>query len=164
MEETQAKDSKGVFTSLELINDENGGLTAVERDPGANKIGMVGFQVTAKTPEYPRGREFIIVANDITHKIGSFGPEEDVYFNKCTELARELGIPRIYLSANSGARIGIADELVPLYKIAWNVDGQPEKGFKYLYLSAEDLQTVNEPGKPETVVTERIVKTVKNVT
>lgn len=152
------KTPKDVFTSLELINDENGGLTAVERDPGANKIGMVGFQVTAKTPEYPRGREFIIVANDITHKIGSFGPEEDVYFNKCTELARELGIPRIYLSANSGARIGIADELVPLYKIAWNVDGQPDKGFKYLYLSAEDLQTVNEPGKPETVVTERIVE------
>ncbi|KAK6453877.1 acetyl-coenzyme-A carboxylase [Scheffersomyces xylosifermentans] len=155
---SKSKIPKEVFTSLELINDENSDLTAVEREPGSNKIGMVGFKVTAKTPEYPRGRQFIIVANDITHKIGSFGPEEDEYFNKCTELARELGIPRIYLSANSGARIGIADELVPLFKVAWNVDGQPEKGFKYLYLTPADKKTVDESGKGETVETERVVE------
>ncbi|EAZ62752.1 acetyl-coenzyme-A carboxylase [Scheffersomyces stipitis CBS 6054] len=154
----KSKIPKDVFTSLELINDENGKLTAVEREPGSNKIGMVGFQVTAKTPEYPRGRQFIIIANDITHKIGSFGPEEDGYFNKCTELARELGIPRIYLSANAGARLGIADELVPLFKVAWNVEGQPEKGFKYLYLSPEDRKSIDEAGKADTVETERIVE------
>lgn len=146
------------FTSLELIPDENGALTAVEREPGANKIGMVGFQVTAKTPEYPRGRKFIIVANDITHKIGSFGPEEDEFFNKCTELARQLGIPRIYLSANSGARIGIAEELVPLYKVAWNEEGAPDKGFRYLYLTPQDKKSIDESDKPDTVVTERIVE------
>ena len=81
---------------------------------------MVGWIVTAKTPEYPRGRRFVIVANDITFKIGSFGPTEDKFFNKCTELARKLGIPRIYLSANSGARIGMADELIPHFSVAWN--------------------------------------------
>lgn len=152
------KAPKDIFTSLELITDDSDELTAVEREPGSNKIGMVGFKVTAKTPEYPRGRHFIIVANDITHKIGSFGPEEDKYFNKCTELARKLGIPRIYLSANSGARIGIADELVPLYKVAWNDESNPEKGFKYLYLTAEDMKAIKESDSPDTVVTERIVE------
>lgn len=149
---------KDFFSSLELIQDENGGLTAVEREPGSNKIGMVGFKVTIKTPEYPRGRQIIIVANDITHKIGSFGPEEDEFFNRCTELARKLGIPRIYLSANSGARIGIAEELLPYFKVAWNEEGKPEKGFKYLYLTSEDKAAIDEAGNGKTLVTERVVE------
>lgn len=153
-----AKVPKDFFTSLELIQDENGGLTAIEREPGSNKVGMVGFKVTAKTPEYPRGRQFIIVANDITHKIGSFGPEEDEYFNRCTDLARKLGIPRIYLSANSGARIGIAEELLPYYKVAWNEEGNPEKGFKYLYLTSEDKAALDESGHSKSVVTDRVVE------
>lgn len=148
---------KDFFSYLELIPDENGGLTPVEREPGSNKIGMVGFKVFAKTPEYPRGRHFIIIANDITFKIGSFGPEEDEFFNKCTEMARSLGIPRIYLSANSGARIGVADELVPYYKVAWNVEGKPDKGFKYLYLTAED-KTALGADVDKIVKTERIVE------
>lgn len=152
---------KDFFASLELIQDENGGLTAVEREPGSNKIGMVGFKVTVKTPEYPRGRLFIIVANDITHKIGSFGPEEDEFFNRCTEMARSLGIPRVYLSANSGARIGIAEELLPYFKVAWNEEGIPEKGFKYLYLTSEDKATIDEAGNGKTLVTERVVENGK---
>lgn len=153
-----SKVPKDFFASLELIQDENGGLTAVEREPGSNKIGMVGFKVTVKTPEYPRGRLFIIVANDITHKIGSFGPEEDEFFNRCTEMARKLGIPRVYLSANSGARIGIAEELLPYFQIAWNEEGKPEKGFKYLYLTPEDKATIDEAGNGKTLVTERVVE------
>ncbi|EGW34547.1 uncharacterized protein SPAPADRAFT_134536 [Spathaspora passalidarum NRRL Y-27907] len=152
------KAPKDVFTSLELIHDENDHLTAVEREPGSNKIGMVGFKVTAKTPEYPRGRQFIIVANDITHKIGSFGPEEDYFFNKCTELARELGIPRIYLSANSGARLGVASELIPLFDVAWNEEGAPDKGFKYLYLTPETKRAIENDGKGDSIITERIVE------
>ncbi|CAI5755652.1 unnamed protein product [Candida verbasci] len=154
------KAPKDVFTSLELISDEGDdlNLTAVEREPGSNRIGMVGFKVTAKTPEYPRGRQFIIVANDITHKIGSFGPEEDYYFNKCTELARKLGIPRIYLSANSGARLGVAEELMPYYQVAWNKEDSPDKGFKYLYLTAEAKAKLEADGKSNSVTTERVVE------
>lgn len=155
---SDVKPPKEFFSSQELIQDDNGGLTAVERDPGANKIGMVGFKITAKTPEYPRGRQFIVVANDITHKIGSFGPEEDEYFNKCTDLARKLGIPRVYLSANSGARIGIAEELLPLFNVAWNEEGKPEKGFKYLYMTSKDKATLESNGHADTVVTERVVE------
>jgi acetyl-CoA carboxylase/biotin carboxylase 1 len=42
-------------------------------------------------------------------------------------LARELGIPRVYLSANSGARMGLAEEIKHLYKVAWNDPKDPEK-------------------------------------
>ncbi|KAK4624494.1 Acetyl-CoA carboxylase [Fulvia fulva] len=121
----------------ELVLDESDNLAEVNRDPGANNIGMIGWIVTAKTPEYPRGRRFIIIANDITHKIGSFGPQEDKFFHKCSELARKLGIPRIYLSANSGARIGMAEELIPHFSVAWKDPSRPEAGFEYLYLTPE---------------------------
>jgi len=121
----------------ELVIDDSDNLAEVNREPGANQIGMVGWMVTAKTPEYPRGRRFIIIANDITHKIGSFGPLEDNFFHKCSELARKLGIPRIYLSANSGARIGMAEELIPHFSVAWKDVNKPEAGFEYLYLTPE---------------------------
>ncbi|MCJ1313429.1 acetyl-coenzyme-A carboxylase [Agyrium rufum] len=121
----------------ELVLDDNDQLAEVSREPGTNTHGMVGWIVTAKTPEYPRGRRFIIVANDITFRIGSFGPLEDKFFFKCTELARKLGIPRIYLSANSGARIGMAEELIAHFSAAWNNPDKPEAGFRYLYLTPE---------------------------
>jgi acetyl-CoA carboxylase / biotin carboxylase 1 len=118
---------------------------------------MVAWLVTAKTPEYPRGRRFVIIANDITHQIGSFGPAEDKYFFKVTEYARRLGIPRIYLSANSGARIGIAEELIPLFSVAWKDPSQPAKGFDYLYLTEDVYRQLEEAGRNE-VITERIVE------
>ena len=32
------------------------------------------------TPQYPQGRDIIVISNDITHQIGSFGPKEDLLF------------------------------------------------------------------------------------
>lgn len=139
----------------ELVLDDTDNLVEVNRGPGTNTHGMVGWLVTARTPEYPRGRRFIIVANDITYQIGSFGPLEDKFFNKCTELARKLGIPRIYLSANSGARIGMADELIPYFSVAWNDPARPEAGFKYLYLTPE-VKKQFDANKKKEVITERI--------
>ena len=40
----------------ELVLDESDNLAEVSREPGANQIGMVGWIITARTPEYPRGR------------------------------------------------------------------------------------------------------------
>ncbi|KAL8762257.1 MAG: hypothetical protein Q9184_001705 [Pyrenodesmia sp. 2 TL-2023] len=141
----------------ELVLDENDNLAEVGREPGTNTHGMVGWICTAKTPEYPKGRRFIIVANDITFKIGSFGPLEDKYFFKCTELARKLGIPRIYLSANSGARIGMAEELIPYFSAAWNNPERPEAGFKYLYLT-KAMKEKFEGGKSKAVITEPVTE------
>lgn len=121
----------------ELVLDDQDNLAEVSREPGTNTCGMVGWLMNARTPEYPKGRKFVVVANDITFNIGSFGPKEDNFFYKCTELARKLGIPRIYLSANSGARLGLANELMPHFSVAWNDPEKPEAGFKYLYLHDE---------------------------
>ena len=44
------------------------------------QIGMVAWQMTLKTPECPEGRDIIVISNDITHKIGSFGPTKDLLF------------------------------------------------------------------------------------
>ena len=138
----------------ELVLDDSDSLAEVAREPGTNSCGMVGWILTAKTPEYPRGRRFIIVANDITFQIGSFGPQEDNFFNKVTEYARKLGIPRIYLSANSGARIGMADELIPQFSVAWNNPESQAAGFKYLYLTPEKRKLLSQ----KEVQTEKILE------
>ncbi|KAK3934455.1 acetyl-CoA carboxylase [Diplogelasinospora grovesii] len=137
----------------ELVLDDQDNLAEVAREPGTNTCGMVGWLIHARTPEYPRGRKFVVVANDITYNIGSFGPKEDNFFFKCTELARKLGIPRIYLSANSGARLGLANELMPHFSVAWNDPAKPDAGFKYLYLNDDAKKRFE-----NTVITEEVVE------
>lgn len=88
---------------------------------------MVAWRMTLRTPEYPSGREIIVISNDITHKIGSFGPQEDVLFLRASEMARECGIPRIYIAANSGARIGLAEEIRHMFHVAWQDPADPYK-------------------------------------
>lgn len=36
--------------------------------------------MTLNTPQYPEGRDVILISNDITYQIGSFGPSEDILF------------------------------------------------------------------------------------
>lgn len=99
---------------------------------------MIAWRMTIYTPEYPDGREMILIANDLTFIIGSFGPKEDQVFYLASEKARELGIPRVYFCANSGARIGLAEEVKSQFRVAWEDDSAPEKGFKYIYLTPDD--------------------------
>ena len=42
-------------------------------------------------------------------------------------MAREEGLPRIYIAVNSGARIGLANEVKSLFKIAWVDPSTPDK-------------------------------------
>lgn len=56
---------------------------------------MVAWRIVLATPEYPEGREFILISNDLTYFIGSFGPSEDLLFNKASILARERKVPRV---------------------------------------------------------------------
>lgn len=56
---------------------------------------MVAWRIILATPEYPEGRELILIANDLTFFIGSFGPVEDILFNKASILARKLKVPRV---------------------------------------------------------------------
>lgn len=132
--------------SKELILDEHDQLTEVDRAPGNNTFGMVAWVFNLRTPEFPLGRKVVVVANDITYKIGSFGPVEDQFFYLVTKYARDHGLPRIYLSANSGARIGVAEEIIPLFSAAWNDNDHPEKGVSYLYLTPENFLKLQEKG------------------
>lgn len=39
------------------------------RAPGSNDVGMVAWMLTLRTPEYPEGRQVVLIANDITHQV-----------------------------------------------------------------------------------------------
>ncbi|KAM9292310.1 acetyl-CoA carboxylase 1-like [Gastrophryne carolinensis] len=132
-----------VLIYTELVLDDQGQLVHMNRLPGGNEIGMVAWQMTLKTPEYPDGRDIIVIGNDITYRIGSFGPQEDLLYLRASELSRSQGIPRIYVAANSGARIGLAEEIRHMFHVAWEDPDDPYKGFKYLYLTPQDYKKVS---------------------
>ncbi|KAF9682552.1 hypothetical protein SADUNF_Sadunf05G0120800 [Salix dunnii] len=113
-------------------------LVSSERPAGLNDFGMVAWFMEMLTPEFPLGRTILVVANDVTFKAGSFGQREDAFFLAVTDLACNKKIPLIYLAANSGARIGTADEVKSCFKVGWSDEFSPDHGFQYVYLSPED--------------------------
>ncbi|XP_072972493.1 acetyl-CoA carboxylase 1-like isoform X1 [Typha angustifolia] len=118
-------------------------LDSVERSPGLNDVGMVAWCMEMSTPEFPSGRHIIVVANDVTFKHGSFGPREDAFFDAVTNLACEKKLPLIYLAANSGARIGVAEEVKSCFRVGWSDESSPERGFQYIYLTPEDYARIS---------------------
>ncbi|GCB65673.1 hypothetical protein scyTo_0007767 [Scyliorhinus torazame] len=131
------------FLCTELVLDSQGQLVQMNRIPGGNEVGMVAWKMNLKTLEYPEGRDIIVICNDLTYKIGSFGPEEDLLFLRASQLARAEGIPRIYIAANSGARIGLAEEIRSMFQVAWEDPDDPYKGFRYLYLTPQDYTRIS---------------------
>lgn len=117
---------------------EKGILLPVTREPGLNDVGMVAWLAKLSTPECPEGREVVLICNDITHQAGSFGTKEDILFFKASEYARQRGLPRFFLAANSGARIGMTQSLKSLFQVSWTDEKDPSKGFKYIYLTKQD--------------------------
>ena len=82
------------------------------------------------------------IANDITYNSGAFGPKEDAMFRAATEYALQHHIPVLYLAANSGARVGLANEVKQALRVEWKDAAEPQKGFHYLYLTDEDYQSI----------------------
>ncbi|KAF7829912.1 acetyl-CoA carboxylase 1-like [Senna tora] len=117
-------------------------LVPVERPPGLNDVGMVAWFMEMRTPEFPSGRTILIVANDVTFKAGSFGPREDAFFHAVTDLACTKKIPLIYLAANSGARLGVAEEVKACFRVGWSDESNPDHGFQYVYLTPEDYAQI----------------------
>uniref|UniRef100_A0A2I3HUI2 acetyl-CoA carboxylase n=1 Tax=Nomascus leucogenys TaxID=61853 RepID=A0A2I3HUI2_NOMLE len=134
---------KDILTYTELVLDSQGQLVEMNRLPGGNEVGMVAFKMRFKTQEYPEGRDVIVIGNDITFRIGSFGPGEDLLYLRASEMARAEGIPKIYVAANSGARIGMAEEIKHMFHVAWVDPEDPHKGFKYLYLTPQDYTRIS---------------------
>ena len=126
-------------TELDLDGDT---LIDVTRAPGENRFGMVGWRLVLRTPECPTGRPLLLVANDMTTQAGSFGPAEDHFFAAVSRHACATGTPLLYISANSGARIGLAQEPLGLFRAKF-VDNDPTRGFEYLYLDDLALATLD---------------------
>ena len=135
----------GTFEAEELVWRDDAETTlarAPGRAPGGNGIGMVAWHCTMTTPEYPSGREIVLVANDVTFQSGSFGVEEDEFYATASKYARSRGLPRVYVACNSGASIGIVEELKPKFKVAWVDEKNPQQGYEYLYLTAADYEAL----------------------
>lgn len=119
-------------------------LVETDRPAGLNSVGVVVWLCVLRTPEYPEGREVVLIANDITFRSGSFGPDEDLLFLLASRYARKRGIPRIFLAANSGARIGIAEEIRDVLQVDWVDPQNPSKGFNHLAIDEGDLPSVSQ--------------------
>jgi acetyl-CoA carboxylase/biotin carboxylase 1 len=147
-------------------------LIQMNRRAGTNDVGMVAWLLVLKTVEYPevrtlllkqfylrisnrwltysfQGRQVVLIANDITYKAGSFGTREDVVFKMASEYARENRIPRLFVAANSGARIGLAERIRKCFQVAFKDPSRPESGFDFLYVTKEDYAALTTQGVKE---------------
>merc|ERR1719181_1061602 len=61
-------------------------------------------------------------------------------FRLAVETAIARKIPVVYLAANSGARIGLAEEVRAAFKVSWVSDKDPSQGVAYLYLEDNDYE------------------------
>ncbi|EKX44597.1 hypothetical protein GUITHDRAFT_72035 [Guillardia theta CCMP2712] len=118
----------------------------VIRPPGLNDVAMVVWRVSVTTPECPKGREFILIVNDVTLQNGSFGVREDQVFHLATSLAQEEGIPRIFVAANTGARIGLVDEVRNKFRVQWKDPLNPSSGMEFLYLDEDTVDVLVKRG------------------
>jgi len=110
-----------------------------------------------------QGRQIVVIANDITHKAGSFGTREDVVFKLASEFARKKRVPRLYMAANSGARIGLAEGIKKTFNVAFKDPENPESGFDFLYVNKDDYERLGVAQKdliaePATVGGEAVFK------
>lgn len=119
-----------------------------------DKIGMVAWLVQYSSPEYPDGREFVLIGNDLDHDTGTFGVAEDKLFYHVSEYARIRKIPRIYIAANSGAKFGLASGVIDCINAAWCDENDHTKGFEYLYLDESGRQKID----ASVVVTEAVTR------
>lgn len=136
---SQQSDKKRLH-AIEMILDANGeGLVEVSRPPGYNDVAMVMWKLTMSTPECPAGREIVLIINDVTLQNGSFGVREDQLFALATEFAQGRGIPRVFVAANTGARIGLVDEVRNKFRVQWKNSLNPASGMEFLYLDEDTV-------------------------
>ena len=69
-----------------------------------------------------------------------------------SEYARENKIPRLFIAANSGARIGLADRVKKRFKVAFKDESKPDNGFDFLYVTKEDYVELTKDRKEITAV------------
>lgn len=55
-------------------------------------VGMNVRRLRLFTPEYPEGRDMVLICNDITFMIGSFGVKEDIVYMKVVRFVNMLHV------------------------------------------------------------------------
>lgn len=94
----------------------------------------------------------IVVANNIVHEIGSFGPKEDILWAASCMYATKHKIPFVFLCANSGARIGLAEDLKKMIQVKWDDSAEKSKQVpSYLFLLPADYERVISKVKCEAI-------------
>ncbi|CAD2111750.1 biotin carboxylase subunit of acetyl CoA carboxylase, putative [Plasmodium vinckei] len=136
------KQSKWLFENFDnLSNDEirikKSLYLSNSLEIGQNKLSVIGLLMNVKTDEYKEGRDIVFIINDITTNGGAFSVLEDELFYGVSCYAREKKIPRISISCNSGAKIGLYNHLMDKIKVCWNDENKKELGYKYLYITEE---------------------------
>ncbi|ETN77735.1 carboxyl transferase domain protein, partial [Necator americanus] len=109
-----------------------------------NEAGMVAWQLRLFTPEKPLGYTIIAIANDITFQSGSFATQEDLLYSLASEYSRKHKFPRVNVSCNSGARIGLCDDVSKVFRAKFKHPGHPEEGFEYLYVNGSDEELLKD--------------------
>uniref|UniRef100_A0A7S4CEA8 CoA carboxyltransferase C-terminal domain-containing protein n=1 Tax=Eutreptiella gymnastica TaxID=73025 RepID=A0A7S4CEA8_9EUGL len=140
---------KHTVQATEFVISE-GALKAKPISDGNNDAGMVCWEFNVFLPtryDLKTGtvvpKKIVVIANDISYQSGSFAIEEDKVFHAAAKWAETEGLPLIYLAANSGARIGMAQEVKDVYKVMFKDEDAPEKGFEYLYVDEADYQRLS---------------------
>jgi biotin carboxylase/acetyl-CoA carboxylase carboxyltransferase component/biotin carboxyl carrier protein len=82
-----------------------------EECSACEEIGMKAWEIETE------GNPFILLGHDITHKSGAFSVLEDIFFALVSRRARRNGVPLVYVSANSGAKIDMLEDLKREVKI-----------------------------------------------
>ncbi|KAG5471519.1 hypothetical protein LSCM1_01612 [Leishmania martiniquensis] len=137
---------KTPFCVTELFFSESSESLSAEKS-SAKPCGMVVWMVEYAPPRFfdvasgtAPTRRVVAVANDITFQSGSFAVPEDRVFKAASVLARAQGLPFVYISTNSGARLGLSSEVKNRFLVEFTDDNQ----IAYLYLTKSDYEALRE--------------------
>lgn len=140
------------------------GRTLTTEVPEKDSSGMAVWIVEYSPPSYhdpeslvAETRRFVMVANDITFQSGSFAVPEDMVFKAASGLARKERLPFVYISANSGARLGLVQEVKKRFLVALSEKGEID----YLYLTEADYNYLTDAKKISVAAECRVVGTEK---
>ena len=105
---TQRPDgSAGSFTELDLADPDGFDLVPVEREPGANRAGIVVGLVRTPTATHPDGIERVALFGDPLKALGSLAEPECRRIIGAIELATERSIPIEWFALSAGAKISM---------------------------------------------------------
>ena len=128
------------FNDIPRLFCEFAGCSQVKQPPVESKwfqtqIPKIGTGLWCFRTE--QNQMFLLLANDVSVKGGSFGTEEAKMFVGVCQYAREHHLPLIYWSANAGARMGSPDVLKSVIRVHQN---QENKNDTYIYILDQDYQ------------------------